>query len=132
MVRVQSDPIRRERVRVARHIFVLTPRNAVYADFSRVREKSFFLIRVRTQLIKAHALRRSLSKVSYLRMVTHSKSHVYTPDISLLLYGFVRQEIVHHTRTHSGRIKGNESPSLFPFCLCPSLSLDSWLSLTSF
>lgn len=50
---------------------------------------------------------------------------MYTPDISLLLYGFVRQEIVHHTRTHSGRIKGNESPSLFLSYLCLSLSLDT-------
>ena len=53
---------------------------------------------------------RSLFKVSWLCMVTRSKSYVHSWHFVIIVRP-VRQEIVHHARTYGGRVKGNESPS---------------------
>lgn len=74
-------------------------------------DEIFFSFRISDGTRRAgSSFHRSLFKVSWLCMVTRSKSYVHSWHFVIIVRP-IRQEIVHHARTYGGRVKGNESPS---------------------
>jgi len=126
MVRVQSDSPYRKTPSCCVPYFCF--KVLFIADlFVFCERKIFFSIRVCTQRIKAHALRRSLSKVSYFRMVTHSKSHIHPWHFVIIVWIRKTGNRTSYTNPQWADKRERVTFSLFPLSLsfsfsrCPAL-----------